>query len=92
MGTGLRSWYVIRRVTADFLIGTAGFDSAFAQKWNESWLYVDFRNCKKGLLHTYTPDQNLATPFKTKEAAEAKAFSLTVGNAELIHNLQVVLR
>ncbi len=87
MPTGFKSWYIIRRVTAEWSI-TANIDPELAAKWNESWVYVRFN----GPYHSFTPDQLEGTPFRTREAAELRAFELSLGSDQYIHNVKVVLR
>ena len=88
MGTGLKSWYIIRRVTAEWSI-SYNIPPEIAQM-RESWVYCDFRFGQ--LLPEYTPDKDLATPFKTREQAELKAFAIIQGDKDLLHNVKVVLR
>ena len=88
MGTGFKSWYIIRRVTADWSI-SHNVPPDLHEKWRESWLYVNLQHSDGPL---YTPDQFAATPFKTREKAELACFEIIQGDKDLLHNVQVVLR
>ena len=90
MGTGFHGWYVMRRVSAEWSI-SHGIDKYIADMHKDTWFYINFGG-GAGLLPRYVSDPLEATPFKTKEAAEARAFEYSLTDPELVHNVKVILK